>query len=96
MSQRAFIKLEKKLACDLKPGELFVPEQISQHNMEGPSPVISAFLRTNMPSEEFSDMETLVYKVHIVLVDPEDPAPPKLDPHSPPGMKENGRGGKTS
>lgn len=92
MTQRALIKLEKKLACDLKPGELFLQEQIPQHDMEGPSPIISAFIRTNMPPEEFGDMETMVYKVHITIVDPEDPAPPKVNPHSPPGMKDNGRG----
>ena len=78
MTQKAFIKLEKKLACDLKPGELFVQEPIPQHEMNGPSPIISTFLRTNMPSEEFSDMDTVVYKVHIVLTDPEDPAPPRV------------------
>lgn len=92
MTQKAFIKLEKKLACDLKAGELFVPEQLGYHEMDGPGPALTAFIRTNMPAEEFSDMETMVYKVYITLVDPEDPAPPKMDPHSPPGMKENGRG----
>jgi hypothetical protein len=94
MTQRAFLKMEKKLACDLKPGEFFVPEQITQHQMEGPSPMISVFLRTNMPPEEFSDMETLVFKIHVVVIAPEDPAPPKVNPHLPPGMKDNGRGDK--
>lgn len=90
--QKAFIKLEKKLACDLKPGELVVLEPFTQKDMEGPAPVLTAFIRTNAPADDFSDTETLMYKVHITLVDPEDPAPPKIDPHSPPGMKENGKG----
>jgi len=87
MRQRAFVKLEKKLAIDLKPGEMFILEPELDLNIG--SPVIQVFVRTNAPSEGFSDMDSTVYKLHIVIVDPEDPAPPKVNPHSPPGMKDD-------
>lgn len=86
MKQKAFIKLEKKLAVDLRPGDLFLLEPVEQHEMNGPSPVLSAFLRTNVSPEEFSDMDAVVYKVHIIITDPEEPLPPRVNPHAPPGM----------
>jgi hypothetical protein len=84
MRQKAFVKLEKKLACDIRPGELFVTD--TEIDINENKPALMVFLRTNMSSDDIDDGDMTVYKVHIVIVDPEDPAPPKINPHAPPGM----------
>jgi hypothetical protein len=86
MRQKAFIKLEKKLACDLKPGELFTSEESAHEYMHGEEIAVTAFIRSNLPAEDVDDGDTIVYKIHIVITDPEDPAPPRVDPHAPPGV----------
>jgi hypothetical protein len=88
--QRVFVKLEKKLACDLRPGDLFIielpdPEYFTRE-LNRADPSIMLFLRTNVPSEMIEDSDILVHKVHIVITDPEDPPPPKVNPFAPPGM----------
>jgi hypothetical protein len=90
MSQKIFAKLEKKLAYDLKPGELFITEDPEgfERGLEGSEPALILMLRTNLSQEEIEDGEMLVYRVHLVLVNREDPAPPKINPHAPPGTKE--------
>jgi hypothetical protein len=94
MKQKAFVKLEKKLACDLRPGELFVLEppdtEYFTREMNRADPMIPLYLRTNVPPDMFDDMDLIVYKVHVIITDPEDPAPPRVNPHAPPGMG-NGR-----
>jgi hypothetical protein len=52
--------------------------------------MIPLYLRTNVPPDMFDDMDLIVYKVHVIITDPEDPAPPRVNPHAPPGMG-NGR-----
>lgn len=89
MTQKAYLKLEKKLAQDLRPGEVFVLDHIPPSEMNGVSPVLQAFIRTNTSVDDFTDIDTVVYKVHIVLTDPEEPAPPRVNPHAPPGMKND-------
>jgi hypothetical protein len=88
MSQKLFVKFEKKLAHDLKPGELFITESPEEFEQELDGVAMIVMLRTNMPADEVDDGEMVVYRVHLVLVNREDPAPPKMSPHAPPGMKE--------
>jgi hypothetical protein len=89
MTQKAFIKLEKKLACDLRPGDLFVTEVEDTvrfvSEMNGGNPMMVMYLRTNIPPDDFEDMDAPVYKVHITIVDPEEGLPPRVNPHAPPG-----------
>jgi hypothetical protein len=87
MSQKVFVKLEKKLACDLKPGELFIMEEPSgfERALNIGDVGVVLMLRTNY-NGEIDDPDVTVHKVHIVIVDREDPGPPKVDPHNPPGM----------
>jgi hypothetical protein len=89
MAQKAFIKLEKKLACDLRPGELFVVEMEDTtrfiNEMNGGDPMMAVYLRTNIPPDDFEDMDAVVYKIHISIVDPEEGLPPRVNPHAPPG-----------
>lgn len=91
MKQKAFVKLEKRLASDLKPGELFVMElpdpDFFTRAMNGADPVVMAYIRTNVSPDMFDDMDVVVFKVHIVVTDPEDPLPPRINPHAPPGME---------
>jgi len=95
MSQRVSIKLEKMLACDLKPGQLFMttddPAGITRLVNSEEQPMLMVFMRNNTDADEFEDMDQPVYRVHIVIADSEEPAPPKVNPHEPPGMKGNGR-----
>lgn len=94
MTQKAFVKLEKKLACDLKPGELFamdMPDPLRFANeMEGGNPMMAVYLRTNIDADEFEDMDVTVYKIHLTVVDPDEVLPPKVNPHAPPGT-HNGK-----
>jgi hypothetical protein len=90
MSQKMFVKLEKHLACDLKPGDLFVmqtPESFAAE-LRADDLAVLVMLKTNVPSEDAADGDALVYKLHIDVVDREAPAPPKVYPHAPPGMKD--------
>lgn len=95
MSQKAFLKLEKKLACDLRPGDLFVTDIEDTvrftHSVNGADPMLAIYIRTNAPSEDFVDMDFPVHKVHVTIVDPEEGLPPRINPHAPPGM-DNGKG----
>lgn len=90
MTQKAFIKLEKKLAYDLRPGELFVMDVEDTtrfvNEMNGGNPLMPIYLRTNISADEFKDMDVMVYKVHITITDPDEPLPPRVNPHAPPGM----------
>jgi hypothetical protein len=89
MSQKAFIKLEKKLACDLRPGDLFAMDMEDTtrfiNEMNGGDPSMAVFLRTNIAADEFEDMDVTVYKVHVTVIDPEEGLPPRINPHAPPG-----------
>lgn len=94
MTQKAFIKLEKKLACDLRPGDLYVIEVDDTvrfvNEMNGALPMMALYIRTNAPSEDFEDMDFPVHKVHVTIVDPDEGLPPRVNPHAPPGM-DNGK-----
>jgi hypothetical protein len=90
MKQKAFIKLEKKMACDLKPGELFLMElpdpDFMTRAMNGTEPAAVVYLRTNVSPDMFDDMDVMIHKVHVQITDPEDPLPPRINPHAPPGV----------
>jgi len=45
-------------------------------------------LKTNEEAEDREGNDLIVHKIHITVVDREAPAPPKLDPHAPPGFKQ--------
>ena len=82
------MKLEKYLACDLKPGDLFTTEDPNNFNMEMTDLAVVIMLKTNEEAEDREGNDLIVHKIHITVVDREAPAPPKLDPHAPPGFKQ--------
>lgn len=88
MTQKVFVKFEKYLSCDLKPGDLFITEDPSDFNAEMNDLAVIVMLRTNEEADDVKDNEIIVHKLIITIVDREAPAPPKLDPHAPPGMKQ--------
>ena len=88
MTQRVFVKLEKCLVCDLRPGELFIlppPDpQYFERELNRAMVSLPVDIRTNVPTRN-SDT---VYRVHINIIDREKPLPPRVDPHKPPGAKD--------
>jgi hypothetical protein len=95
MAQKVFVKTEKCLACDLKPGELFIRElpdpEYFGRELNRAHAALSVSLRTNVEVTDAPDREMLVYRVHIVIIDRDDPLPPRVDPHKPPGVKDERR-----
>jgi hypothetical protein len=95
MSQKVFVKTEKCLACDLKPGELFIKELPDQEyfgrELNRAHAALGVLLRTNVGARDAPDREDMVYRVHIVIIDRDDPLPPRVDPHKPPGAKDDRR-----
>jgi hypothetical protein len=89
MSQKAFVKAEKCLACDLKAGDLYVEElpdqQYFQRELNRTSGGTQVYIRTNVPTKDTK----LVYRIHIEIIDPERPRPPRVYPHAPPGVKHD-------
>ncbi len=92
MTQKVFIKTEKCLACDLKPGELFISElpdpEYFKRELNRAHAALSVLLRTNVLALDAPDREKVIYRVHIVIIDREDPLPPRVNPHAPPGAKK--------
>jgi hypothetical protein len=88
MTQKIFVKLEKSLACDLKPGDLFTTTAPDEFGIEMSDIAVVIMLKTNEIPESDTDDTMVVHKIHVAIVDRETPAPPKLDPHAPPGFKQ--------
>jgi hypothetical protein len=92
MRGKVFVKAEKHLACDLRPGDIFVLE-VPDHDyfnreLNGENVAIVVMLRTNVSDEELEDRENVVYKLNIMAVAPGEVNPAKINPHSPPGVKD--------
>jgi hypothetical protein len=89
---RVFVKAEKYLACDLRPGDIFVLEppdhEYFSRELNGDKVALVVMLRTNVTDEDLDDREQIVYKLNITATLPGEVAPAKVDPHSPPGLKE--------
>jgi hypothetical protein len=89
---RVFVKAEKRLACDLRPGDIFVLElpdrEYFAKELNGDKVALLVMLRTNVTDEDLDDREQVVYKLDITATLPGEVAPAKIDPHSPPGFKE--------
>lgn len=87
-----FIKAEKHLACDLRPGDIFVMEmpdhEYFSRELNGDKVAILVMLRTNVSDEELEDREEVVYKLNITATRPGEMNPAKINPHAPPGMKD--------
>jgi hypothetical protein len=90
---KVFVRAEKRLACDLRPGDVFVLDlpdsEYFPRELNGDKVAILVMLRTNVDDEELNDRENVVYKLEIVTTLPGEVAPARLDPHSPPGMKDD-------
>lgn len=88
MNQKVFVKTEKCLVCDLKPGELFIMElpdpEYFQRELNRAHDALAIMLKTNVQVRD----ERRAYRVHIVIIDREDPLPPRVNPHAPPGAKK--------
>lgn len=87
--RKVFLRSEKCLACDLRPGDFFLldPPDIEEL-LNGESVVMSLLMRTNVEEEEIEDPDTVVYKLTVLTTSPTKPTPSMLDPHSPPGVKD--------
>ena len=92
MKGRVFVRAEKRLACDLRPGDVFVLDlpdgEYFARELNGDKVALMVMLRTNVSTDDVEDREEVVYKLEIVATQPGEAAPAKLDPHSPPGFKE--------
>lgn len=92
MTQKVFVKAEKCLTCDLKPGELYISElpdpEYFGRELNRAHVALPLSLRTNVLVESAPDREKLVYRIHIVIIDRDDPLPPRVNPHAPPGAKK--------
>lgn len=90
---KVFVRAEKRLACDLRPGDIFVLEmpdsEYFSRELNGNKVAILVMLRTNVDDDGLDDRENIVYKLDIVTTLPGETAPARLDPHSPPGMKDD-------
>jgi hypothetical protein len=89
---KVFVRAEKRLACDLRPGDLFVLElpdhEYFSRELNGDKVAVMVMLRTNVADYDIDDREEIVYRLEIVTTLPGEVAPARLDPHSPPGMKD--------
>jgi hypothetical protein len=89
MSQKAFVKLEKCLACDLKAGDLYITDlpdrEFFQRELNRTDGGVMVYVRTNVPTGDTA----MTYRVHIEIIDPERPLPPRVYPHAPPGVKHD-------
>jgi len=89
---KVFVRAEKRLACDLRPGDIFVLElpdtEYFARELNGNNIALMVMLRTNVSDEDVDDREEVVYRLEIVTTLPGEVAPARLDPHSPPGFKE--------
>lgn len=90
---RVFVRAEKRLACDLRPGDIFVLElpdhDYFQKELNGDKVALLVMLRTNVSDEDLEERENVVYKLEIVATLPGEVAPAKLDPHTPPGFRDD-------
>ena len=89
---KVFVRAEKRLACDLRPGDIFVLElpdtEYFARELNGTNVALMVMLRTNVSDEDVEEREEIVYRLEIVTTLPGEVAPARLDPHSPPGFKE--------
>lgn len=92
-AKKLFVKLEKKLAVDLEPGDIFIadlpdPEWL-RREINRTDVAVVVMLRTNVSAEDVEDKETIVYKVHIEVSRTPDRAEVlarRVDPYTPPGL----------
>lgn len=91
---RVKLRVEKKLACDLKPGDIFVmadsiPDpKYFEREMEKSDVALPVLLRTNVDSEGIDDRESEVLKLDPIITNKADEPETRVDPHEPPGMGE--------
>lgn len=94
-AKKAFVRLEKCLACDLEPGDLFTMDLPDadwfKREMNRTDVALVIMLRTNLDAADIEDKETVVYKIHVstsLTPDHADLLGRRIDPHSPPGLKK--------
>ena len=90
MTQKLYVKMEKYLACDLKAGDLFIEGgDVDSFNLGLTNDLaVVVMVRTNVPDTGVEDGDMVVFKLHIAVADRESPGPRKVDPHAPPGLRE--------
>jgi hypothetical protein len=57
--------------------------------LNGDQVALIVMLRTNVSDEDLDDREQVVYKLDITATLPGEVAPAKLDPHTPPGFRDD-------
>jgi len=93
--KKAFVRLEKCLACDLEPGDLFTMDLPDtdwfKREMNRTDVALVVMLRTNLDAADIEDKESVVYKILVSVShtpDHEEMLNKRVDPHVPPGMKK--------
>lgn len=92
-AKKLFVKLEKKLAIDLEPGDIFIldlpdPEWVKRE-LNRTDVALVVMMRTNVSADDIEDRETVAYKLHIetsITPDHAETLARRVDPHTPPGL----------
>lgn len=94
-AKKAFVRLEKMMACDLEPGDIFtldLPDpEFYRREMNRTDVALVVMLRTNLDASDIEDKETICYKLLIDVSLTSDRAADlgkRIDPNSPPGLKK--------